>query len=68
MDNFIKMLDSAGFVLLYTPWWLSDLLYTVGSVLLFWYRLTRVVPDKGPLNGVFVCVWAHLVQCMCEKS
>jgi len=20
----------------------------------FWYRLTRVVPDKGPLNG---CVW-----------
>jgi len=24
-------------------------------VLLFWYRLTRVVPDKGPLN-VCVCV------------
>jgi len=25
--------------------------------LLFWYRLTRVVPDKGPLNGcVCVCV------------
>ena len=24
-------------------------------VLLLWYRLTRVVPDKGPLN-VFVCV------------
>ena len=23
--------------------------------LLFWYRLTRVVPDKGPLN-VCVCV------------
>ena len=22
----------------------------------FWYRLTRVVPDKGPLNGC-VCVW-----------
>jgi len=23
----------------------------------FWYRLTRVVPDKGPLNGcVYVCV------------
>ena len=27
-------------------------------VLPFWYRLTRVVPDKGPLNGcVCVCVW-----------
>jgi len=24
-------------------------------VLPFWYRLTRVVPDKGPLNGC-VCV------------
>jgi len=24
-------------------------------VLLFWYRLTRVVPEKGPLNGC-VCV------------
>ena len=24
----------------------------------FWYRLTRVVPDKGPLNvGVCVCVF-----------
>ena len=23
----------------------------------FWYRLTRVVPEKGPLNGcVYVCV------------
>ena len=21
----------------------------------FWYRLTRVVPEKGPLNGVSVC-------------
>ena len=28
-------------------------------VLPFWYRLTRVVPDKGPLNGcVCVCVCA----------
>jgi len=27
-------------------------------VFLFWYRLTRVVPDKGPLNGcVCVCVY-----------
>ena len=22
----------------------------------FWYRLTRVVPEKGPLNGCVVCV------------
>jgi len=28
-------------------------------VLPFWYRLTRVVPEKGPLNGcVCVCLWA----------
>ena len=27
-------------------------------VLPFWYWLTRVVPEKGPLNGcVCVCVW-----------
>ena len=27
-------------------------------VLPFWYRLTRVVPEKGPLNGcVCVCVF-----------
>jgi len=25
-------------------------------VLPLWYRLTRVVLDKGPLNGVCVCV------------
>jgi len=25
-------------------------------VLPFWYRLTRVVPDNGPLNGVSVCI------------
>jgi len=32
-------------------------------VLPFWYRLTRVVPDKGPLNGcVRVCVYTKLVQ------
>ena len=29
-------------------------------VLPFWYRLTRVVPEKGPLN-VCVCVHAFLV-------
>ena len=28
-------------------------------VLPFWYRPTRVVPDKGPLNGC-VCVYARL--------
>jgi len=28
---------------------------------IFWYRLTRVVPDKGPLNGcVCVCVWIYI--------
>ena len=25
-------------------------------VLPFWYRITRVVPEKGPLNGVCMCV------------
>ena len=32
-------------------------------VLPFWYRLTHVVPDKGPLNGC-VCVWCVCV-CVC---
>jgi len=27
----------------------------IGFSLPFWYRLTRVVPDKVPLNGVCVC-------------
>ena len=34
-------------------------------VLAFWYRLTRVVPDKGPLNGcVCVCpsTWVALYR------
>jgi len=32
------------------------------KVLPFWYRLTWVVPDKGPLNGcVCVCVVASLL-------
>jgi len=31
-------------------------------VLPFWYRLTRVIPDKGPLNGcVCVCVFRSLL-------
>ena len=31
-------------------------------VLLFWYRLTRVVPEKGPLN---VCVCVRVCVCVC---
>ena len=31
-------------------------------VLPFWYRLTRVVPDIGPLNG---CVWC---VCVCVRA
>ena len=31
-------------------------------VLPFWYRLTRVVPEKGPLNGC-VCVYVFLFAC-----
>jgi len=32
-------------------------------VLPFWYRLTGVVPDKGPLNGcVCVCVGGVLIS------
>ena len=34
---------------------LSLALVTSRLVFPFWYRLTRVVPDKGPLNGC-VCV------------
>ena len=36
------------------------------SVLPFWYRLTRVVPEKGPLNGMCVCVHTeHLALIKC---
>ena len=32
-------------------------------ILSFWYRLTRVVPEKGPLNGcVCVCVYVVLLD------
>jgi len=31
-------------------------------VLPFWYRLTRVDPEKGPLN---VCVCVHACVCVC---
>jgi len=34
----------------------------------FWYRLTRVVPDKGPLN-VCVCVCVqHIINTELNKS
>jgi len=32
------------------------IIVVVVVVLPFWYRLTRVVPEKGPLNGMCVCV------------
>ena len=35
-------------------------------VLPFWYRLTRVVPDKGPLNGC-VCVCALLYHTLPQR-
>ena len=35
-------------------------------VLPFWYRLTRVDPDKGPLNGC-VCVNMHLPTCVVHR-
>jgi len=33
-------------------------------VLPFWYRITRVVPDKGPLNG---CVCVFPVHCKVQE-
>jgi len=37
-------------------------------VLPFWYRLTRVVQEKGPLNGsVCVCVRACVRACVCAR-
>ena len=36
-------------------------------VLPFWYWLTRVVPDRGPLNGcVCVCVCVHACMRACD--
>jgi len=32
----------------------------------FWYRLTRVVVDKGPLNGLCVCVYSHCPVLQCQ--
>jgi len=38
-------------------------------VLPFWYRLTRVVPEKGPLNGcVCMCVALTKPQPCCKNS
>ena len=36
-------------------------------VLPFWYRLTWVVPDKGPLN-VCVCVCVCVCACACARA
>ena len=34
----------------------------------FWYRPTRVVPDKRPLNGcVCVCVCVRACACVCVR-
>jgi len=32
-------------------------------VLPFWYWLTRVVPEKGPLNGCVLCVCVYWISC-----
>jgi len=38
-------------------------------VLPFWYQLTQVVPDKGPLNGcVCVCVCVCVTEAACSTS
>ena len=34
-------------------------------VLPFWYQLTRVVPEKGPLNGC-VCMCCNITVCDCQ--
>jgi len=36
-------------------------------VLPFWYRLTRVVPEKGPLN-VRVCACVRVCTCVCVRA
>jgi len=37
-------------------------------VLPFWYRLTRAVLEKGPLNGVCVCVSANPVNHVANRE
>ena len=34
-------------------------------ILPFWYGLTRVVPDKGPLNRCALCHNCHCMQSLC---
>jgi len=41
--------------------------WAAGRVLPFWYRLTQVVPDKGPLNGC-VCVCVRVRTCSIASS
>ena len=38
----------------------------IQMVLPFWYRLTRVVPDKGPLNGCMYVQAGFLCVCECR--
>jgi len=47
--------------LLMPCYWLSLASVKSRLVLPFWYRLTWVVPDKGPLNAC-VCVWGGALQ------
>jgi len=38
-------------------------------VLPFWYRLTWVVPEKGPLNGcMYVCMYVVYLLCNCNSK
>ena len=37
-------------------------------VLPFWYRLTRIVPDKGPLNGCVYCDQILLIFCRNSRT
>jgi len=37
-------------------------------VLPFWCRLTRVVPEKGPLNGcMYVCMFVYFMWVSCQR-
>jgi len=40
----------------------SQIGFKARLVLPFWYRLTRVVPDKGPLNGCVYCIVFSAIQ------
>jgi len=50
----------------------ADAAATLGSVksrlvLPYWYRVTRVVPDKGPFNGCVCQLW-HLKYLLCAHT